>query len=539
MRFRDSAFVIAVAGLAVVACGEAPRTEPTEPLRPALISPASTCDAAVSNQVQADIDLLFRANDRSQVKSEWSKVARLCAGNLAAAALEQKVYIQLTINKYKAGVALDPNGTSPPTTQELLVADWDRTATFVGEPVYGLTPSVLGPNGAVGVFGPPGGTLLNGVHTAGLRVNPNAISSSHLFSIAPLPDCTTLTSQTNLDLIPLCFDLNVNPVTTFSPPDYVDIELCPVEGTPAAIMGRGHLAHPKINELAVTPTAPGGNDIFGFSCSNAIAGANAPPPSGLFGALRQLAQRTMQWLRPSAAYAIHAGLSGKSCCMSPYGTVDPDIFLATFTADAVNQSPGPPEKGTWTIQTANPGSVQVQASLGDLTSKPVVINQQGGNCANCGGLNLIGTVKGSNAIATPENGTYLVSWRSLVSSPNANYVPFIVRDSDGEELFRLEYRSGGPAQTGPLTFNGTSQVAGLPVGSWARNISQLFAITVDLVNNTASLSINGVAVAGAQAVPFVNPAATNIKTISIEIVGNDVQTIGWDNIEIRRLVDAP
>ena len=27
MRFRDSAFVIAVAGLAVVACGEGPRTE--------------------------------------------------------------------------------------------------------------------------------------------------------------------------------------------------------------------------------------------------------------------------------------------------------------------------------------------------------------------------------------------------------------------------------------------------------------------------------------------------------------------------------
>jgi hypothetical protein len=532
MRFRDSAFVIAAAGLVVLACGEAPRTAPTEPLRPDLINPASTCDAAVSNQVQADIDLLFRSSDRSQVKGEWSKVAKLCPNNLAAAAAEQKIYIQLTINKYKAGVALDPNGTAPPTTQELLVLDWDRTATFVGEPVYGLTPSVLDANGAVGVIGAAGGNLLNAVQTAGIRVNPNAISNSRLFSIAPLADCSTLSSQTNLDLTPLCFDLHVNPVTAFVSP-FVDVEVCPVEGTPAAIMGRGHLAHPKIAELALLPSA--GNNIFGWSCSNALADANTPEPGGVVGALRQFAQHTLQWLRPTAAYAGHGGLTAKTDGFSSFGTADPDIFLATMTADAVNLPPGPPEKGTWTIQTANPGSVLVKSSLGDINSNLLVINQQGGNCTNCGGLNVIGTVKGSNAIATPENGTYLVSWRSVVSTPNVNYVPFVLRDADGDELARLEYRSGGAAQTGPLTFNGASLV----VGSWARNISQLFEITVDLVNNTASLSIsiNGVVVGGAPAQPFVSSSATNIKTISIEIVGNDVQTIGWDSIEIRRQVD--
>lgn len=532
MGLRHSASFVVLAGLGMLACGEAPHTSPTEPLRPAVVASTAPCDPAVSDAVQADITLLFRSSDRSQVKNEWSKVAKLCPSNLAAAAAEQKVYIQLTIDKYKAGLALDPNGTSPPTTQELLVADWDRTATFVGEPVYGLVPSVLDPNGAVGVIGPTGGDLLNSVHTAGMRVNPNAVSNSRVFSIAPLADCSGLTSQTNLDLIPLCFDLNVNPVTTFASP-FVDVEICPVEGTPAAIMARGHLAHPKITELAVTPTATGGNNIFGWSCSNALADANGAEADGVFGMIRQLAQQTLQWLRPTAAYAIHGGLTGKTDSFSPFGGVDPDIFLSTFTADAIGQPPGPPEKGTWTVQSASPGSVLVQASLGDINSNLAVINQQGGNCTNCSGLYFIGTVKGSNAIPIPENGTYLVSWRSVVSSPNVNYVPFIVRDADGDELFRLEYRSGSAAQTGPLTFDG----AGLVVGSWARNISQFFEITVDLVNNTASLSINGVPVSGAQAVPFVNPAATNIKTISVEIVGNDVQTIGWDSVEIRRLPD--
>ena len=537
MRFRKTTFVIGVAGLAMLGCGDATRTEPTEPLRPSVGNPTATCDAAVSNQVLADIDLLFRSGDRSQVKSEWNKVVKLCPGNLAAAAAEQKIYIQLTINKYKLGLAQDPNGTAPPTTQELLVLDWDRTATFVGEPAYGLTTTVLDANGAVGVLGAAGGNLLNAVQTAGIRVNPNAISSSHLFSIAPLPNCNTLAGQTNLDLFPLCFDLHVNPVTAFVSP-FVDVEICPVEQPYTAdFLARIRVVHQKIAELAVTPSA--GSNIFGFSCSNALADANAPEPSGVFGTLHQLALRTMQWLRPTAAYAIHGGLTGKIGTFSAFGTADPDIFLATFTGDVVGSPPGAPEKGTWTIQTATPGSVLVQASLGDVTNNLAVINQQGGNCTNCGGLNFIGTVKGSNAIATPENGTYLVSWRSLVSSPNVNYVPFVLRDADGDELARLEYRSGKAAQTGPLTFNGTRLVAGLPVGSWARNVSQLFAITVDLVNNTASLSLNGVPVTGAQARPFVSSSATNIKTISIEIAGNDVQTIGWDTIEIRRLTDLP
>ncbi|HSB55689.1 MAG TPA: hypothetical protein VLD58_15115, partial [Gemmatimonadales bacterium] len=345
MRFRTSACVIAAAGLAVLACSEAPRTAPSErPLAAVTTAAPAPCDATVSNQVQDDITALFRSSDRSQVKNEWSKVAKLCPSDLAAAAAEQKIYIQLTIDKFKAGLALDPNGTSPPTTQELLVADWDRAANFVGEAAYGLSPTVLDANGAVGVIGAVGGDLLNSVHTAGIRVNPNAIANSRLFSIAPLASCTGLQTQTNLDLFPLCFDLNVNPVTTFVSP-FVDVEICPVEGTPAAIMSRGHLAHPKIAELALTPSA--GNNIFGWSCSNALADANLPVSGGFAGALHQLAQMALGWFSPARAYAAHGGLTGKTDSFSPFGTVDPDIFLSTFSADAVGLPPGPPEKGTW------------------------------------------------------------------------------------------------------------------------------------------------------------------------------------------------
>src|SRR5207247_2332492 len=136
---------------------------------------------------------------------------------------------------------------------------------------------------------------------------------------------------------------------------------------------------------------------------------------------------------------------------------------------------------------------------------------------NCGGLTVTATVTG-----TPEqDGSYLVRWRSLISTPNVGYVPLIIRDANGLEVARLEYRNGGPSQSGPLTYNANTAS---PVGTWRRNISQLFEITVDLVAHTTSLSINGTPVSGAQNVAFVNTSASSIKTLSVEIVGNDVQT---------------
>src|ERR1041384_1293014 len=102
-----------------------------------------------------------------------------------------------------------------------------------------------------------------------------------------------------------------------------------------------------------------------------------------------------------------------------------------------------PAATRWRTRTS-PGTVRVQSSLGDITSNLLVINQAGGNCTGCGGLSVTAAVTG-----TPEqDGTYKVSWRSEITSPNGAYTPFIVRDQSGLELARLEYRNGGAGPAG-------------------------------------------------------------------------------------------
>ena len=65
----------------------------------------------------------------------------------------------------------------------------------------------------------------------------------------------------------------------------------------------------------------------------------------------------------------------------------------TFTGNTVNAFPGTPEAGFWTDTIQPPGTILVQPSLGDLADTLVVLSQAGGNCANCGSLELRATAQ--------------------------------------------------------------------------------------------------------------------------------------------------
>ena len=176
---------------------------------------------------------------------------------------------------------------------------------------------------------------------------------------------------------------------------------------------------------------------------------------------------------------------------------------------------------------AMPFSIAVQSSLGDLTTKPVVLNQAGGNCTLCGGLELTGT-----ATTPPEvdatSGVYIVRWTSLQSKPSSKEAPIVIRSAAGLEVARLSYRT--VSSTRILAYNSVT----LPV-AWAQSVAQSFEVVVDLATKTTSLRIDGAPVAGFQAVPFVNAAATDVGTIGAEFSGIDAGIVGWDNISITKI----
>lgn len=199
-------------------------------------------------------------------------------------------------------------------------------------------------------------------------------------------------------------------------------------------------------------------------------------------------------------------------------TVAPTIFQATFTTDASDAAPGTPQTGTWAFIGTSAGTVLVKAALGDLTNKPVVLDQVAGLL---GGVDLIGHVAGT----PPSSGVYLARFRALWHSESAGGV-FVLRDASTRVVCSVGIGHGPDGRA--IRFNNVVQ-AGL---SWTPDVSQSFEVTVDLDEDLCSLTVNGAAVAGAQGVGFFESAATNLRSVELSHGGTFAQTSAWDNIVV-------
>jgi hypothetical protein len=86
--------------------------------------------------------------------------------------------------------------------------------------------------------------------------------------------------------------------------------------------------------------------------------------------------------------------------------------------------------------------------------------------------------------------------------------------------------------TGPLDLAGPGNVNTI-VGAWTQNVTRDFALAIDLDQKTVSLQIDGLAVPGAQNLPFVDATASNISRVAMELGTTGTQKLGWDNVGIR------
>lgn len=537
MRQLGVVLAIGTGALLAYGCSESSSRAPTQPradIAPATVLP---CDKTLATQITAQISVLFSSSVQKSVSSSWKTVQQTCPKSLPDAVTAMLNLVQLSIDLFHGGSVV---AASP---EQSLIAWWGMLFTYVGQQLGPLSPAVLDPPGAAAVCGAAGCGLITGDTLAGLLVPLNAVGETHLFTIAPA-SCNPVVATTNLDLVPPCYDYSVNPVTTFSVP--VTVTICQEIATVATVFGRaqiGHLVTVPTGVVKLTPKA--GNPFPGVICPDAALGAASPPSRSLYvNAWRgvvHLASSALSFFAPTPLYATHTSLSGGTKSFSTFGAVDPLVFLADFNnaGNVVGSPPGPPEKGTWTQIVQPPGSILVQSSISDLTTQPVVLNQAGGNCGtSCGVLQLTGTVHGiGNATQTAPAtvGTYVVSWRSVESKPSIKDVPFVLRSSDSSVVARLEYLPGQGAQSGPIAYNG----APLQGVTWQQNVTQSFAITVNLDARTTSLSIGGQPVAGAQNVPFATSTASDLQSFGAELSGIDAGVLGVDDVKIIRTADAP
>jgi hypothetical protein len=520
-RLTTAVLVTAV----LVGCSDSGTRDATAPdvnLRFAAGGPGSACSAKLNKAVGDQQTVLYSGATLQQAQDLWFNVSHDCKTNLALAQSEMFTYVQFTINQSLAYGGSASNG--------LTVQHWNSVFPYVGLIAPNLADSVLSSQGGAAVV--PNPAVSTEVRTIGpyaaitiYNQDANGDQRTHLITINPLNGvCLSGT----VHQVGPCFEFSANPSLSpggFSPKALVGV--CqPVTAAqhPGGISPG--LGHQTSNGAQVFAT-----QLYPTFCVDVVADLNTGSwHGGLKGITTRLAYLARHALTPASLYAEHGGLGGTTDFISPFAGVDRMIFKATFTGNTLNAFPGTPEAGTWTSTIQPPGSILVQASLGNITDTLVVLSQAGGNCANCGALELRGQVVSSNdTTRADDTGIFFVDWQSLQDGPTVKSAPFILRATDGTEIARVTYKS--VQSTSPLFYNdGTT-----PVGAWVQHVSQHFRIVVNFYTRTTTLYIDDMTTPVATGT--LSTAVHNIGRIAAEFSGIDSGTMGWDNITIERQVD--
>lgn len=515
MRFSRKVTAVA-AILLVAACSgdsESVRLIPTEPA----LTQLDACTGKSASQVAKEQRDLYKDKTVLKQAQDLFKAVSQGCPNTKAQMME---YIAFTI-----GQLPEARPATPGATEQKLLNHWESVFTYVGlsgadvpSPANGVTAKALTSAGGVGIIDlADGGEVLTFNEMAGIKV-PAQVgqSGARLFTIEPT---TVGCFLTNLKKEGSCLLYETFPhVESYAPA--VTFGICQINGNPPnARLGHQHGNAFEVLDLVTYP---------------ALCPAEAHVSST--GLLGRLLASVGRWLGPRPLIAAHGGLGGLGTAASPVGGVNTETFLADFNSDVVGQAPGSPLVGTgaWDVNAPPPGFVLVQAALGDLTDQPVVLNQAGGACADCGVLRLVGTMFNSGEGAAADNGVYQVTFRALQSKPSVKDAPFVLRDSQGREIARLAYQT--VSSTRQLVYNG------LDTGCrWIVNQSQGFTILVDFDTKRTTLVVASCGgtenTSVTQNVGFANSAAADLTSLGWVMTGIDAGIVAWDDIQVLRLAD--
>lgn len=528
----------------VAACAPDSRTVPTDPdpaVR-AVVAASSTCSNQLGNQIAAEQRALFSGATLKTAQSLWQPVTRGCKNAIDQAREDMLAYVRFTITSARGGNVL---GATP---AQSVVQHWNLVYQYVGYAEPGLPAMVLSDSGSARVIlkseAVASGTEFGIQGRAAMTFYAQAATADqrgHLFTIRPaIAGCLS----TNLVEAGPCYEIAASPALSAAMNPVAKVGVCQLHNL--SYGNSPALGHQESS--AVPATVLAGPTVYPSAAFCDSPAELTPPQFGFSGLLRRFVSATAQIFVVQPAYAAHGGLGGVTEGLSPFGAVDLRVFEARFADVAIGTSPQEglipsPDIGSWTkVEVASPGSILVQQSLGNLTTKPVVLSQGGGNCGPaCGGLDLWGTINSSASGVEATTGRYEVTWRSLQNGPTLKSAPFVLRDNAGREIARLVYVQKSSKNL--LIFNGdtlqTTDGGGSPVQlGWVRNVAQTFTITVDLDTQKTWLKVDNTSFTATEGKPFVDIAAANLSSIRAEFVGIDSGIMGWDDIRVVRLANG-
>jgi hypothetical protein len=196
-------------------------------------------------------------------------------------------------------------------------------------------------------------------------------------------------------------------------------------------------------------------------------------------------------------------------------------FQDDFNHDTVGQLPlrDPPLAPVDDVLIAmqGAGDFKVRDAVGDLTDQPLQMTQGAqvsSQYVQC---------KLSPDLRSCQN--YVISWRSLMIAPSVFFVSGAARGPRGELMASISWRGD------KVVFNaGGANETDMSVG-WVPNVSQLFDLSLDMVNHTVSLSVDGVPLPEIQDQSF-RQSANDLVSWIVSFGGIGTQTIVLDDLLI-------
>jgi len=524
-----TATAVAAALLAIVACEDRlPEKSLTAPDGVSFGKPVGggACDDGRAKLIATEQGDIWAKPALDEAKSMFAPVVTLCSSDPDSAQRLMLNYIQWTIDNSDVTKLPDSSWRSP------LLTHWNDVFPYVGytgnDQPTSVPTSVFSVKGAAGVIDWDDEGEISAPQYAALTSYPQDADGDqrdHLFVLYPISaNCLT---GTNLQQAGPCFHFAAFPHVDpkFSPKVKVGIcePLHENEHLPLASPSLGHLDPiTRITEDAGTYPL----------CADVASVPQGSWNNGFGDAVKRLAWLTKKALGPNVAYAVHGGLGGLGGGLSPFGAVDRRVFQESFSDESIGTTPVSASPGTWFADAKPPGSILVQSSLGERNDPLVVLDQSGGNCKNCFGLLLQGTLFTASSPASA--GVYDIEWLSLQDAANMKEAVFVLRDSGGRDIARVTYAVRNNVKL--IMYNDTKQTpqTATPIGNWVQHHPDSFRIRVNLDTKKTTLWFNGAEVR--TDVAFV-AAASNLATISADFRGIDSGIMGWDEITIERQAD--
>src|SRR5262245_5704645 len=326
--------------LTLIACGDRGAESPVQPNRPSP-SQIPSDRAALEAQINGLINALYAPKEQGKVFSSFARIkAAIASGRTNDAEASIVAFFKTTLADLATGSLQDPNGAQPPSVADAVRNLLNNVAEFGGLPSPIPESNPFAGDGAVGVIGSSGGTLVSSSGFGGVTFPAGALPNDVVVVVSRLPNPTQSGAgplPTTLSQYPLFYDFTTTPpVTQFAQP--VTVGICQLEvgepfGPPTqSVADRLQLAHPNPANPATVELLQRADASF-INCGGVnLSSAERRNESRGFAAralaaVTSASSRMLALFRPTPAYAVHGGLGGLTSSFSPFGAVDPGIAI--------------------------------------------------------------------------------------------------------------------------------------------------------------------------------------------------------------------